>query len=208
MEIATLPAEIQIVLVAGYLAYRAFVTGRGVLHDTTDTALQILTFGSVGRLFAALVGLAFEPAATVLSSENTTILTAVLTAFFAIAIAALSRRFGLTAASQLMRLLGVYRDDHQYSAWASIMAVPARWNYIQLQLNDGRTIESNFNQLVVHPPGDRLTVNNDGFAMYITAIYDSNNVRKDVDPRNGAAHIVSYIPRSLVSQIDIGWQDA
>lgn len=208
MDIATLPVEIQIVLVAGYLAYRTFVTGRGVLHEPTDTALQILTFGSIGRLCAAIVLLIPWVKPIALPPQDV-VTSAILTAAFAVICAALSRRIGLPAASRLMRSLGIYRDDHQYSAWASIMAVPARWTYIQLQLEDGRTIESNFDQLAEHPPGDRLTVNDDGFAMYITAIYDSDNVRKDVVPmsRDGI-HTISYIPRSIISQIDIGWRTA
>src|SRR4051812_38504784 len=155
MEIVTLPIELQILLVAGYLAYRVFVTGRGVVHEPVDTGLQIITFGSIGRLLAAVILLATDASGVALSRESALVLTAVMTSFFAVACAAGWRTAGLPLTSQLMRSLGIYRDDHQYSAWASIMSVPARWNYVQLQLNDGRTIESNFDQLDKNPPGDR-----------------------------------------------------
>jgi len=209
MEVANLPIEVQILLVAGYLGYKVFVTGRGVAHQTEDKALQIITFGSIGRLVATLFTMAVTSAfqSIRVPPEEGLILVAIVTVIAAATTAALWRSIGLRLFSELMRRTGVYRDDHQYSTWSSITAVNANWNYVQLHLNDGRTLESDFGQLDPRPLGDSITVNDDGFALYITAIYDENNLRKEIGPKyNDRATTISYVPRSTIAQIDIGWQ--
>ncbi len=48
-----IPYELQIVLVAGYIAYKVISIGKGRTHRTEDFLLQVLTFGLVARSVTA-----------------------------------------------------------------------------------------------------------------------------------------------------------
>lgn len=209
-DLSTLPLDIQITIVAGYFGYKVYVAGRGATHGAEEVILQALAFGILGRMAASLLkayaSLVAGPRLSFPGYADAVLLT-VASVAMSIALAALWRTKGSAAFSKLMRNLGIYSDDHEYSTWASITSKRAQWNYIQLHLIDGRVLESTFSELPSDPLGDRITTNTDGFAIYITATYDKLGNRTAQSPLiDGSAMAITYVPRSSVAQVDLGWQ--
>lgn len=201
--------ELQITMVSGYLAYKVYITGRDVEHKTEDVILQVFCLGAIGRIFVLSCGLLFNWR---LDTEPSQIgwkfaLVAAGTVVASTLLAIVWRLKGNKLFSRLMHRLGVYRDDHEHTAWATITAAPAAWTYIQVHLIDGRTLESDFKLLPKKPPAGRITINKDGIALYITTIHSSEGEEKAQqigDDQSGLT--ITYVPRNQISQIDIGWK--
>ena len=197
-DLFELPYEVQIVLVAGYLGYKVSTLGRGVVHRLEDILLQVLVYGLVGRIsvmvlqtFAGNLGLPAVAAISIVS---------------AVVMASVWRQFLAPKASSAMSYFRVYRDDHESSAWSSILATRAQWTYVQVHIDDGRVLESVFGSLP-RTPSEPIIVNDDGIVIYVTSVYSADGTNRKVDVvGNDQDYIVTYVPRSTIRQIEIGWR--
>jgi hypothetical protein len=206
-KLLEIPYELQIVLVAGYIAYKITTIGKSRFHRTEDFLLQVLSFGVVARSLAATV-LWLRPETVDLSSGDAISIAvlAVLSCAFAAVTGMIWRSFGERLARKVMNKTGVYQDDHESSVWQSIIHHPAKWTVLQIHLSDGRVLESNFGKLRPFPK-PTILLNEDGVGFYITGIYSAENLYSAVDHLgNEDDMIFTYIPRSEIKQMDVAWQ--
>ncbi|NRQ15589.1 DUF6338 family protein [Ensifer sesbaniae] len=199
-----MPIEFQIVLVAGYIAYKIVTVGRNRNHRTEDFLLQVLTFGLIAR---AVVATAFWVPNTIPKNDSiNAALVAGLTVMVAIGLGAAWRAFGERCSHSLMKTLRVYRDDHEASVWQSIMHNPAEWTVLQVHLDDGTVLEANFGQMKPRPK-TAVFMNEDGIGLYVTGRYDAENNFAAFDITGNDADVtLTYIPRASVKRVDVNWR--
>jgi hypothetical protein len=213
-ELLKLPFEIQIVLVAGYLGYKITTATKKLEHKTEDFILQVLVFGTLGRVFSYLIAYLVVvfghsvPTAVVDTDYKSVAVVGVLAIIGAVFFALLWRCFLEKAVKSAMSYLNIYHDDHETSAFRSVTSSKARWSFIQVHLNSGKIVESWLKipeQAGI--PTKPVILNDDGIAIYITAIHSANGKRRAVDPATASGEtVITYIPRSEIKQIDIGWK--
>lgn len=208
--ILKLPYELQIAFVSGYLAYKIISIGKGRAHRTEDFLLQVLTFGVLSRATIALLG-ATSTAPQYLQVDSwpeAALIAAIatMTCIIAVLYGAIWRLKGEAAAKAVMYHLGVYNDDHEASAWQSIMQKPAKWTVLQVHLDSGIVLESNFGRMnpqLRHP----IVMNEDGIGMYVTGRYTEDGHYDDWDITGSDSDVtLTYIPRASIKQLDIAWQ--
>lgn len=206
-----LPYEVQIILFAGYIAYKITTIGRSIVHRTEDFLLQVLAFGSIARIGAAaliqIARLLWGPEFGVDFSGNAQLLIIFLMSLvISIGIAALWRRWLQNAWVSGMAAADIYHDDHEVSVWASILATRADWTYVQVHCDDGKTYESEFGLVPADVPMGRILCNDDGIAMYVTRVYLAGGTEAEVpQTEDGFGPTVDYFPRSTIKRIEIGW---
>lgn len=213
-ELLKLPFEIQIVLVAGYLGYKLTTAARKVEHKTEDFLLQVLVLGTLGRAFSyvvtkLVVKLGYSaPTAVVDTDYRSVLIIGTLAVAGAILFALVWRRYLDGAIKRLMSALNVYHDDHETSALRSLTSANARWSFIQIHLTNGTVLESLFHKAEKSGiPTKPLIINEDGIALYATAVHPAEGDRRDYDlVTPSGENIVTYVPRSEIKQIDIGWK--
>lgn len=216
-SLLALPYEFQIVVFAGYLAYKIATIGRSVVHRTEDFLLQVLAFGLLGRLLvAALIQAVYALGLAERGfrlSENATLLTIGIGTFLAAVVIAAGWRWKLQAGwIWLMERLDIYRDDHEASVWKSVSFANAQWVYVQLYCNDGRIYEADFDQLPDGLPLNNIAINDDGVAMYVTRFFRPGEDKAvDVDirvnPEDGRGVVnIDYFPRSTIDRMIVGWR--
>lgn len=208
-ELLALPIELQIVLFAGYIGYQISTMGRAVTHRTEDVLFQVLSFGTIARLIVALVTTTLSTIRSDLIVAETTrlIIVGFGTVGVSLLVSSLWRAKLSSVVSCLMGAAGIYRDDHESSVWRSILATDAEWTYVQLHCDDGRIYESDFSKLPDDLPGGKLTLNDDGIAMYVTQLHRADNTSSTYEitsAQHGAT--IDYFPRSAVKRIEIGWR--
>lgn len=209
-ELLGLSFELQLVLVAGYLAY-SIATIRGGHKDSTEQViLQVLTFGLFARLASGAVVLLLtqHKATAVLLGDwiESGILGGVLVLVLAMAAGMSWRKFLSRWCSAVMEFFKVYRDDHVGSTWMSIANADAKWNHVHVFLKSGTVLESCPAQLPEQLPLKPFTLNDDGIALYVTAVSDqAGELLPDDDFNNGAYSRVTFIPYAEIGRLDIGW---
>ncbi|AFL52529.1 hypothetical protein ABIE78_001592 [Sinorhizobium fredii] len=213
-ELLKLPFEIQIVLVAGYLGYKLTTAARKLEHKTEDFLLQVLVLGTLGRAFSYVVTkLAVKvgysaPTAVVDTDYRSVLIIGTLAVVGSTFFALLWRRYLDRAIKQLMSALNVYHDDHETSALRSLTSANARWSFIQIHLASGKILESLFHRAESSGiPTKPLIINEDGIALYVTAVHRAEGEREDYDTiTSSGENVITYVPRSEIKQIDIGWK--
>ncbi|MBX4993158.1 hypothetical protein ABID08_002342 [Rhizobium binae] len=212
-ELLKLPFEIQIVLVAGYLGYKLTTATKKVEHKTEDFLLQVLVFGTLGRVFSYVVArlvmkLGYWAPTTVVESDYKSVaIISVLAIIGSVGFALLWRKYLEKWVKAAMSKLKIYHDDHETSAFRSVMSADTRWSFVQVHLANGKIVES----LLALPeqagiPTKPIILNDDGIAMYVTAVYEGDE-RREFDQVNAAGDTtITYIPRSEIKQIDVGWR--
>ncbi|MBP2560344.1 hypothetical protein J2857_003113 [Neorhizobium galegae] len=202
-----IPYELQIVLVAGYLAYKIISIGKGRIHRTEDFLLQVLSFGVVSRSATAAILWLFPKSMPIEVDEAVSIaLVAVLTCAVATVLGMLWRAFGEGVVRSIMNVSGVYRDDHESSVWQSIMNQPAKWTVVQIFLEDGLVLEANFGQMKPFPRVP-IIMNEDGIATYVTGRYREDNSFESYDITGNDGDItLTYVPRSSIKRVDVSWR--
>ncbi|WP_183928481.1 hypothetical protein [Rhizobium mongolense] len=196
----------QIVQVAGYIAYKVVSIGKGRAHRTEDLLLQVLTFGVIARALtaAALWYLPTVPAA--LTDSLSVAAVAGITALAGGAMGTIWRVAGEPFIRWMMNRMRVYTDDHESSVWESIMNYRAKWTVVQVHIDGGRVLEANFGEMVPSPKVP-IIINEDGIAMYVTGSYDEAGVYKKYDiAGNEDDTIFTYIPRAMIKQMDVAWR--
>jgi len=213
-ELLKLPYEIQILLVAGYLGYKLTTATKKVEHKTEDFLLQVLVFGSLGRVFSYVVSwlvvkVGYWAPTTLVETDYTSVVVIGSLAVMGSVISALLwRRYlerGLKAA---MSYLNIYHDDHETSAFRSVTSAKTRWSFIQVHLTSGKILES-WLKLPEQAgiPTKPVILNDDGIALYVTAIHSADGESRDCDHVTASGEsIITYVPRSEIKQIDIGWK--
>jgi hypothetical protein len=212
-ELLKLPFEIQIVLVAGYLGYKLTTATKKVEHKTEDFLLQVLVFGTLGRVFSYVVArlvmkLGYWAPTTVVETDYKSVaIISVLAIVGSVGFALLWRKYLEKWVKAAMSKLKVYHDDHETSAYRSILSAETRWSVVQVHLSSGKIVES----LLALPeqagiPTKPITLNDDGIALYVTTVFEGDE-RRDYPVANAAGDTtITYIPRSEIKQIDIGWR--
>ena len=202
-----IPYELQIVLVAGYLAYKIISIGKGRNHRTEDFLLQVLSFGVVARSATAATLWLLPKSMPIAVDEAVSIaFVAVLTCALAILFGMLWRSIGERAARSIMNATGVYRDDHESSVWQSIMNQPARWTVVQVHLENGLVLEANFGQMKPYPKVP-VIMNEDGMAIYVTGRYREDNSFEQYEITGNDDDItLTYLPRSSIKRVDVSWR--
>ncbi len=209
-DLLDLPYEFQIILVAGYLAYKISTVGRRVNHRTEDFVLQVLAFGLVSRLLAvypiewtvALTSPKGPRVGTVdvvdlLEIGSVTVAVGVIFGMF-------WRRHLNRLSSKVMASLRIYRDDHEASTMASIFSTDAKWSLLQIHCNDGKTYESNLHSIPESVLGRPVTDNEDGISFYLTAIHDSDGKTRPIDwDIPGFGQRITFLSKSRIERIDI-----
>lgn len=210
-DLFKLPVEIQIIFVAGYLGYKLTTIGRNLNHRTEDFILQTLVFGSIGRAFAYVVSWISKQVNLTSPAPESEYTGVLFIGGFAISGAVLAaivwRRFLAKTVRWLMSKLNIYHDDHETSVLRSLINVKARWTYIQLHLTNGTVLESHFSKASDHPiPSNPIIINDDGIALYVTTVHRGVDDFCDSEIGGTAGETtISYVPRSEIKQIDIGW---
>ncbi|MBX4883848.1 hypothetical protein HJA90_09630 [Rhizobium bangladeshense] len=213
-ELLKLPFEIQIVLVAGYLGYKLTTATKKVEHKTEDFLLQVLVFGTLGRVFSYMVArlvmmMGYWAPTTVVDTDYKSVaVISALAIIGSVGFALLWRRYLEKALKDVMSYLNIYHDDHETSAFRSVLSAKTRWTFIQVHLTSGKILES----LLRLPeqagiPTRPVILNDDGIALYVTTIHTSDGESRDYDQLTATGdNIITYIPRSEIKQIDIGWK--
>ena len=208
-DIIGLSIELQLVLVAGYLAYKVAMISKGNADRTEDFLLKVLAFGLIGRrtaeiVAALLVLVSPHPLVVVLAALQ---LKGVATIAVSIAAAAYWRMAGSNQVSVWMSDHHIYSDDHEASTWLSLSNADAVWNHVHVHMEDGRVLESVFHNAPPNIPTKALIINEDGLLIYITRVIrpDASTLDGD-DFADDVFSTATYVPRSKITQIDIGWK--
>lgn len=213
-ELLKLPYEIQIVLVAGYLGYKLTTATKKAEHKTEDFLLQVLVFGTIGRVISYLVALFvmmlgyWAPTAVVETNYKSVAVISALAIIGAVVFALLWRRYLETCVKAVMSYLDIYHDDHETSAFRSVTSAKTRWSFIQVHLTNGSILES-WLKLPEQAgiPTKPVILNDDGVALYVTTIHPKDGDSRDCEQVTSTGeNVITYIPRSEIKQIDIGWK--
>jgi len=213
-ELLKLPFEIQIVLVAGYLGYKLTTATKKVEHKTEDFILQVLVFGTLGRAFSYAVAkiatiLGFSAPTTVVDTDyRSVVIIGALAIMGSVVFALLWRCYLEKAMKDVMSYLNIYHDDHETSAFRSVTSAKTRWSFIQVHLTNGTILESWLKlpeQAGV--PTRPVILNDDGIALYVTTIHPKDGESRDCEQvTTTGENVITYVPRSEIKQIDIGWK--
>ena len=213
-ELLKLPYEIQIVLVAGYLGYKLTTATKKAEHKTEDFLLQVLVFGTIGRVMSYLVAdfvmmLGYwAPTAVVETDYKSVAVISALAIIGSVVFALLWRRYLETCVKAVMSYLDIYHDDHETSAFRSVTSAKTRWSFIQVHLTNGSILES-WLKLPEQAgiPTKPVILNDDGVALYVTTIHPKDGDSRDCEQVTSTGeNVITYIPRSEIKQIDIGWK--
>lgn len=213
-ELLKLPYEIQIVLVAGYLGYKLTTATKKAEHKTEDFLLQVLVFGTIGRVISYLVAhfvmkLGYwAPTAVVETDYKSVAVISALAIIGSVVFALLWRRYLETCVKAVMSYLDIYHDDHETSAFRSVTSAKTRWSFIQVHLTNGSILES-WLKLPEQAgiPTKPVILNDDGVALYVTTIHPKDGDSRDCEQVTSTGeNVITYIPRSEIKQIDIGWK--
>ncbi len=208
-DLINLSVDLQVTLVGGYLAYNITVLGRDVKDRTEDLLLKVIAFGLFGKGIGWLLAWVTR---TEIFLQNVYIepLEAIPIALEIVATVLggiLWRFVGYSWVSATMRVLGVYRDDHETSTWMTLAHAKAAWNHIQIHLVDGSVVESHFAKLPAKTPTSHLTLHKDGVLLHITKIYRENGDVIDCSNRHdNEMSEPSYIPMERITQVDVSWK--
>ncbi|WP_311030130.1 hypothetical protein [Mesorhizobium koreense] len=208
-ELIGMAIDLQLIIAAGYLGYRISMAGTGDVDRTEDVIFKVLVFGLVGRLAAEAVRwLTFSLCPDLFTiGLPVAVLKGAVVIAAAVGIALYWRGWGSDLVSRCMKRMQVYEDDHQPSAWRSITNAKRTWDYAQVHLTDGRILEADFAQVPNDVPVNKITLNEDGVALYVTKVIRADDTELLFEkPNSVGASIISYIPRTQISQIDIRWR--
>lgn len=196
-EIIKLPFEIQLVLAAGYIAYRIAATGLNRAHNTTDVVFQVLVYGLVAFL-------AYNQ-----TIQMVPIGVAMATAIIASIIAAsIWRRFGRQIFVTVIRGVGVTRENYSPSTWDHLIQSHHKWAYFAVTRDDDVVFESNLQTLPSGLPFEPLDIDMDGnVAIYVTRRISSDDKIVDYGIEGavdtyGRAHL-TYIPASRIKTVTV-----
>ncbi len=194
-ELLKLPFEIQLVLAAGYLAYRLATVGLDKKHRAADTIFQVFVYGTVA--FAAYAAV----------SEKVSLSWAiVISTTAALVIAALWRAVGLRIFVCILRALKVTRENFAPSTWDSILDARRDWAFVSVVSVDNVAYESNLKSKLPLGP---LELDRDGnIALYVTRIVEANGDEQYFQPIDefGRAHL-TYIPANQIKTVTISFFD-
>jgi len=198
-EALKLPFEMQLVLAAGYLAYRTANAGLDRSHKNTDIVFQVFAFGTIAYgLYKPVEACAPIPVA---------MLASVLGALIA---AIIWRSIGRATIVKILRALGVTRENFSPSVWDSILHAREKWAYVSVIRTDDVTFESNLEALPVGLPLEPMELDMDGnVAIYITRTIDPKGEINELGTEGvldtfGRAHL-TYIPVDQIKNITISF---
>jgi len=197
-ELLKLPFEIQLVLAAGYLAYRLATVGLDKKHRAADTIFQVFVYGTVA--FAAYAAV----------SEKVSLSWAiVISTTAALMIAALWRAVGLRIFVCILRALKITRENFAPSTWDSILDARRDWGFVSVVAVDNVAYDSNIERLKNKLPLGPLELDRDGnVALYVTRIVEANGDEQYFQPIDefGRAHL-TYIPANQIKTVTVSFVD-
>ncbi|GLS37308.1 hypothetical protein GCM10010869_29010 [Mesorhizobium tianshanense] len=208
-DLLNLSLDLQILLVSGYFAYKTAAIGKVQTDSTEEFVLKIVAYGFIGRLITYLAeGLwRLQGFGWSLEGDSFTLAHSAAVVFFAILSAMIWRTYASRMYSKIMQHFGVYRDDHESSVWNSITAAPAIWDCVQIQIEDGRVLESHFAKLDSNRPLPGVVLNEDGVSVYVTRIHKADGTSDEFEQGNNSGfETITYIPRDRIRQMEISWK--
>jgi len=208
-QLLSLTLDLQVILVAGYLAYKTTTVGRTNPDRTEDFLFKVLAYGLIGRVAAQVLQWIAQQAGigTALSAEVVFVMNSAAVVIVAAMIAALWRAKGSSWFSTAMKALRVYDDDHHASTWDSIVETRALWDFVQVHLPNGDVLESSFTKVPLDVPMGKITLNADGLAVYVTRILRDDGTEADFPCENGQGFSqITYVPRDQIRQLEVCWR--
>lgn len=198
----SLPEEIQIIVISGYISYKISTVGKSVEHRTEDFIFQIFVFGSLSRIIAI-----WSLKIPFLNEYHEDFgFIASISIIIGILIACFWRHSGKYYWSRLMGMTGVFQDDLEWSAWDSITQTRSTWNYVQIFCKNGSIYESDFDALPESIPTKKIILAKDAVCIYVAAKYDKNHSKEENDPNIlDRGYVIDYIPRDNIEKISICW---
>ena len=198
-EALKLPFEMQLVLAAGYLAYRTANAGLDRSHKNTDIVFQVFVFGSIAYSLYKPV----ENCAPIAVAMLTSVLGALVAAI-------IWRCIGRAAIVKMLRQLKVTRENFSPSVWDSILHAREKWTYISIIRTDDVTFESNLEALPEGLPLEPMELDMDGnIAIYITRTVNPKGECNDLGVEGaldtyGRAHL-TFIPVDQIKNVTISF---
>lgn len=198
-EILELAVELQIMLVAGYAGFLVSDMGRGVSRSGHDAVFRVLAFGLLAQVLMAW-GLSHALAPDWLSHP---VWLASITIIIGIAAGGFWARLGRSWIATLMGRLGIYHDDHESTAWRSVLSKRKKLTFVQIRRSDGYVFQSYFPQVPPRTP-HQLTLNDDGVAMYVTSYWGPNGPEEVTEVTHGDGFLLEYFPMASIDRITFG----
>jgi hypothetical protein len=208
-SLLSLSLDLQILLVAGFLAYKTSTIGKANFDRSEDFLLKVLTYGVIGQSLMSLASTlaasagfawAWSPSDAVVARGFGVLISAIISAI--VWRSWLSRYY-----SALMSFLKVYNDDHEPSVWNSITSAKTQWDCVLIHLENGKILETHFPKLDSKRPLPGIRLNDDGVALYVTAIHQLDGERVEFDQgQNGGFETITYVPRGQIRQMDVSWR--
>ncbi|MEQ8505946.1 MAG: hypothetical protein RIB80_11520 [Rhodospirillales bacterium] len=196
-ELMKLPFEIQLVMAAGYMAYRVASSGLDRAHKTADIVFQVFVYGLVAYLSYDFV-LRWVSTAPAMG----------VGIIGSIAVASFWRAIGRQIFVAIVRKSKITRENFTPSTWDHILQSRYQWAYVSVACDDAKSYESNLQALPKGLPFDFLDLDTDGnIAIYVTRIIQADGSAKDfgiegVVDEYGRAQL-TYIPVSSIKNVTI-----
>lgn len=201
----SLPVQLQITLVAGFIAYMISTMGRGLDHKAHEFLLLVLVFGFPATLLAMPLGGWFATNAVKINMVPYVILSqAVFAILLAMIISAFWRAKGRDLFSQLMSAMGIYKDDHESSVWRSISNAKVTHQAVQIYTHSGLIYESFYGAIKAETPIDAPIINDDGIALYVTNVWEEGTAEEISPIHDQATNTwkLRFIPRDEIKMIE------
>lgn len=211
-NIFTIPVNIQIMVVAGFVGYFINSVGREKL-DNFERVFSVFIFGTLGALaflaINSLISIYFEQPFWGIdrASSSYVVWSFIVNLIFSAVFAGFWRKYGRKFVSRLAKKIGVYQDDHHQTGYDSfIEMMPSILSFIDLEMQNGKTYRSEYPILKKKnvDPENWVAINKDGIALYITAIYDAKGEPTLLERDDPNVHpSLSFIPISEIKYINV-----
>lgn len=214
-SILGLTFDLQAIIVVGYLGYRVSSIGMRDSHSTDDRLLQTITYGFVGLLSWLIVkGLIQIP----LTESSLEIIPwvektvqVIIMVFTTLMAAIIWSKYLKKMTFLKLKELGVSNEDEYPTVIGSIVHGHNKmhWDYVNLYLTDGRIIQIDMKKLGGELPGNIPLVDTHGnFALYVTKIFDLDDVVNEFSPKTDEGGFkLSYYPSSKIDGMEICWRE-
>jgi hypothetical protein len=210
-NIFNLSIDLQILVVCGAISYKIISATNNQQIKTEEFLIIIFVFGFLSKFISSSIieiskkiSMYFELYLFQKESIHLYVITSILTS---IALSIIWLKFSDKYLIILSKKFNLHNDDFQESVYRSIRNSKNDWKFIYLHLKDGRIFSANFDKIPANVPLARITLNDDGIALYVTEIIPKRGKTKSFkveQSENG--YVIDYIPMSQIDRIEIGWK--
>jgi len=205
LDILNASFEIQAMLVFGYFGYWIATVGLDAKLSTNDRMFQILAYGFVGWFIGKI---AYQIFFGILHNDIVVWAQIIVMFISSVLSASLWRKYIRKWSTSFFSKVKVHTQDHHPSTIVSLInETNLTWNFVQVHLDNGTVLESDFTKLEGYPT-DPLIIDPDGnVAMYITSIHRANKTPDKLNPNDEErGYKINYIPSKEIARIEICWR--